>query len=64
MIEAQDWDFGHAELTAGEQPAMSADHIAMAIDQHGHIKTEDPDAAGDLSDLPFGMYPWVAGIEL
>ena len=35
----------------------------MATDQHWNIKTEVPDAAGDLSDLPFSMNPWVAGIE-
>jgi hypothetical protein len=35
----------------------------MAIDQHGNIKTEDPDAAGDLPDLPFAVNPGVAGIE-
>jgi len=63
VIEAQSWDFSHAELTAGEQPAVPTDHVALAIDQHGNIKTEDPDAAGDLPDLPFGMDPWVAGIE-
>ncbi len=35
--------------------------VYRAIDQHGNIKTEDPDAAGDLPDLPLGMNPWVAG---
>jgi hypothetical protein len=35
----------------------------MAIDQHGNIKTEDPDAAGDLPNLPFAVNPGVAGIE-
>jgi hypothetical protein len=63
VIEAQGRDFGHAELAAGRQPAMPTDHVAMAIHQHGNIKTEDPDAAGDLPDLPLGMNPWVAGIE-
>jgi hypothetical protein len=42
---------------------VTSDHVAMATDQHWNIKTEVPDAAGDLSDLPFSMNPWVAGIE-
>ena len=51
MVEAQGWHLIHAKLAASEQPAMSGNHIALAIDQDWDIETKDTDAIGNLLDL-------------
>ena len=62
MIEAQGRHLGNAEFTAGEQPPMPTDHVAMAIDQHRDIETEHSDAFGDLPDLLLAVNPRVSRI--
>jgi hypothetical protein len=51
MIQAHGWHLVDAELAAGEQPAMSGDHIACVIDQDRDIKTKLLDAFSNLLDL-------------
>jgi hypothetical protein len=38
MIEAQRRHFGYAEQTAGEQPPMPGNNLALAIDQDRDIE--------------------------
>ena len=51
MLEAQGWHRVDAELAASEQPAMSGDHMAVAIDQDRDVETKSSDAFGNLLDL-------------
>jgi hypothetical protein len=60
VIEAQRRHFGYAEQTAGEQPPMPGDNLALAIDQDWDIEAEGPDAVGDLPDL-FAAMPTRVG---
>jgi len=48
MLEAQGWHLVDAELAASEQPAMSGNHMAIAIDEDRDIETKDSDAFGNL----------------
>ena len=63
VIEAQCRHLGHAELAAGEQPAMPGDHIAVAVDQDRDIEAEGLDAVGDLPDLLLGVAPRVCRVR-
>jgi hypothetical protein len=51
MLEPQGWHLINAKLAASEQPAMSGNHIALAIDQDWDIKAKDTDDFSNLSDL-------------
>src|SRR5260370_39033928 len=51
MSEAERRRVGNAELAAGEQPAMSGDHLAVAINQDRDNEAKDLDAVSDLPDL-------------
>ena len=63
VIEAQRRHLGHAELAAGEQPAVPGDHVAVAIDQDRDIEAESLDAVGDLPDLLLAVAPRVGGVR-
>ena len=62
VIEAKRRHLGHAEFAAGEQPAVTRDHVAVAIDQDRDIEAEGLDAVGDLPDLLFAVAPRVSGV--
>ena len=64
MIEGESWHRGPAELAAGEQPAMPANHLVVAIGQDRNVEPEGLDAVGDLPDLLFAVEPRVRGIQL
>jgi hypothetical protein len=49
----------YAKFAGCEQPAMSGDHLAVAVDQDRDNKAENPDAVGDLADLLLAMTPRV-----
>jgi len=51
MLEARGWHLVDAEFATSEQPAMSGDHIAIAIDQDRDIEAKHSDAFGNLLDL-------------
>jgi len=51
MLEARGWHLVDAEFATSEQPAMSGDHIAIAIDQDRDIEAKHADAFGNLLDL-------------
>ena len=44
-----------AELAGSQEPAMPTNYVAMAVDKDRDIKTEYPDAVGDLPDLLFAV---------
>ena len=64
MIEGERWHLGPAELAAGEQSAVPADHLVVAIGQDRNVEPEGLDAVGDLPDLLFAVEPRVRGIQL
>jgi len=51
------------KLSGGSQPAVSGDHIVVAIDQHRHVKAKSLDAVGDLPDLLLAVAPRVSRIR-
>ena len=64
MIEGERWHLGPAELAAGEQSAVPADHLVVAIGQDRNVEPEGLDAVGDLPDLLFAVEPRVRGVQL
>src|SRR5438046_5128275 len=56
-------EFGR-ELAAGEQSAVPADHLVVAIGQDRNVEPESLDAVGDLPDLLFAVEPRVCGVQL
>ena len=63
VIEARRRHLGHAELAGCKQATMTADHVAVGIDQDRDIETECLDAAGDLPDLLRAVAPWVGRVR-
>jgi hypothetical protein len=55
MLEAQGWHLVDAELVTSEQPAMSGDHLALAINQDRDIEVKGLDAFSNLLDLFFAV---------
>jgi len=55
VFEAQRRHLGPAEFAGGQEPAMPANHVAMAVNQDRDIKTENLDALGNLPDLLFAV---------
>jgi len=51
-------------LAAGKQPAMSGNHLIVAIDQEWDIKTKARNTVGDLLNLLFVMTPRIGGVGL
>ena len=64
VIQAQGRHLGPAELLGGEQPAVTGDHVAVAIDQDRDIEVKNPDAVGDLPDLLFAVTSRVGRVWL
>jgi hypothetical protein len=64
VIEAERRHLGPAELTTGQQPPMTRDHIVFAIDQNRNIEAEGSDAVGDFSDLLLAVPARVGGVRL
>src|SRR6266851_5216580 len=64
MIEAERRRLGNAELAAGEQPAMSGDHLAVAINQDRDNEAKDLDAVSDLPDLLLAVQAGIGWIRL
>ena len=55
VFEAQRRHLDPAEFAGGQEPAMPANHVAMAVNQDRDIKTENLDALGNLPDLLFAV---------
>jgi hypothetical protein len=64
VIEAERRHFAPAELSTGQQPAVTRDHILFAVDQNRNIEAKGPDAVGDLPDLLLRMPARVGGVRL
>jgi hypothetical protein len=62
MVEAQCRHLGHAEFIRREQPPVTRDDLAIAIDQDRDIEAESFDAVGDLPDLLFAVTPRIGEI--
>jgi len=63
MIETQGRHLGPAELSTGEEPAVTRDDVEIGIDQHRHIEAESLDAVGDLPDLLLAVAARVGGVR-
>jgi hypothetical protein len=61
VIDTYRRHLGHAELAAGEQPAMPGDQVEIDIDQHRTKEAKGRDAVGDLPDLFLPVDPWIRG---
>jgi len=62
MIEAHRRHLAATKLAAGGEPAVTADHLVIAIDQDRDIEAKGPDAVGDFANLPFRMTARVGGV--
>ena len=51
MIDAHRRNLGDTERLGGQGSAVTADGLAVTIDQDRDIETENSDALGDLPDL-------------
>src|SRR5207248_8512404 len=60
-IEHDRRDLGPAELDAGEEPTMSSNQVALAVDEGRDGKAEGLDRSSELFDLLSAVLPGVLG---
>ena len=64
VIEPERRHLGPAEHGAGENAAVTRDHVVVAINQNRDIEAKGPDAVGDLPDLLLTVEPRINGVGL
>jgi hypothetical protein len=63
VIELDRRHLGPAKLAAGEQPAMTGDHLKLGIDQDRRVEAEGRDTLRDLPDLLPAVAPRVGRVR-
>ena len=63
MIDAHRRHLGHAERAGSQDPAVTGNYLATAINQDRDVETESLDALGELPDLLLAMPARVRRIE-
>src|SRR6516225_1338043 len=62
VLEPHRWHLGPAEITAGEETAVSSHNSEIGIDQDRDVEPERRDALSNLADLPAAVAARVVGV--